>query len=149
MAKYKTYKKERYLFFWLSILAYFVPYVVVTACLLPMMKTATGMKWGIGMGVVFLNALPFVFGIFRKFRNGFPFFSFVPFLYLGLNGFFAMQVFQRYRAIFNWIELAFAVGLLVSCVFWYLHRKYKRKAQTVHDVLKSGLLDSLDLKEKK
>lgn len=138
---YKNYKKERYLFFWLSIAVYFIPYIVVTACLLPVIKTSVGMKFGIGLAVIFLNALPFIFGFFHGLRNAFPFFSFVPFLYLALHVFFTTEVFQNFQAVFNWIEFTFAVSLVFYCVFWRFHRKYKRKAQTVNDVLKSGLIE--------
>ena len=55
---YKTYKKQRFLFFWLAIVVYFLPYVIATACLLPLMKAGQGQKWAIGIGVIALNTLP-------------------------------------------------------------------------------------------
>lgn len=142
-ANYKTYKRERYLFFWLSILVYFVPYIVVTACLLPLMKTSTGQKVGIGMAVIFINALPCLAGIFHAFHAHYPFFNLVPFVYLGVREFFKMDIFQHYEGIFAWIEFTVALGIIAYCILWHFHRKYKRKAQTVNDVLRSGILQSM------
>lgn len=143
MTNYKTYKKGRYLFFWLSIAVYFVPYVVVTACLLPFMKAAQGMKWGIGLAVVALNALPFLGGILKGFRAHFPFVNIMALVFVLLAGFFTLELFRGYVTTFLWIELSAVLGSLAACVFWGLHRRYKRKAQTVNDVLKSGILQSV------
>lgn len=141
MTNYKTYRKERYLFFWLSVASYFMPYVVVTACLLPFIKTGVGMKWGMGLAVVALNALPFLGGIWKGFRAHFPFVNLLALVFVVLAGFFTLEIFQDYVTAFLWIELSAAVGSLAACVFWHFHRKYKRKAQTVGDIVKSGVLE--------
>ncbi len=138
---YKTYKKERYLFFWLSIAVYFVPYIIVTACLLPFVKTGGGMKWGMGLAVAALNALPFLGGILKGFRAHFPFINLLALAFVALAGFFTLELFQDYVTTFLWIELSAAVGSIAACVFWHFHRKYKRKSQTVGDIVKSGVLE--------
>lgn len=138
---YKTYKKERYSFFWLSIAVYFVPYIIVTACLLPFVKTGVGMKWGMGLAVAALNALPFLGGILKGFRAHFPFINLLALAFVALAGFFTLELFQDYVTTFLWIELSAAVGSIAACVFWHFHRKYKRKSQTVGDIVKSGVLE--------
>lgn len=143
MSKYKTYRKERYLFFWLSIVVYFVPYVVTTACLFPLVKSEPGTKWAVGLFVVFLFSLPFVTGIFKGFRAHFPFASPVADLTLFLLVFMTTNYFQSYLYTLLWISLAAGIGRYAACALWFLHRKYKRKCQTVSDVVKSGLLNSI------
>lgn len=144
MKKYKTYRKERCLFFWLSIAVYFIPYIVTTACLLPLVKEAPETKWAVGLFVVFLFSLPFVSGIFKGFRAHFPFASPVADLILFLLVFMTTNYFQSYLYTLLWISLAAGIGRYAACVLWFLHRKYKRKSQTVSDVIKSGLLNPLE-----
>lgn len=142
MKNYKTYQKQRYLFFWAALFVYFVPYVIATACLLPMMQAAQGVKWGIGFAVVALNAIPFLQGVFKSFRAHFPFVNLLAWLFVFLAWFFTMKLFSDYVYTFMTIELTAAIGSLVACILWFFHRKYKRKARTVSDILKSGLLES-------
>lgn len=137
---YKTYKKQRYLFFWAALLVYFVPYIAVTASLLPFMKVADGARVGIGLAVVALNAMPFLSGIMKGFRAHFPFFNVTAFVFVFLASFFTLSLFSSYVYTFTTIELTAAISSFLACVFWGLHRKYKRKAQTVSTVVKSGIL---------
>lgn len=139
--KYKSYRKQRYLFFWASIVVYFVPYLIATACLLPVMKATQGEKWAIGLAVMALNAIPFLTGIFKGFRAHFPFVNVIAFVFVILAAFFLSDIFQKYVYTFLTIESIALAGSIAACVLWFFHRKYKRKAQTVSDVLKSGLLD--------
>lgn len=139
--KNKTYKKERFLFFWLAIFVYFVPYVIATACLLPFVKAVQGVKWAIGLSVAALNAIPFLTGIFKGFRAHFPFVNLLSFVFVILAGFFTLDLFENYVYTFLTIEAVALAGSIGACVLWHFHRKYKRKAQTVNDVIKSGLLD--------
>lgn len=141
MSKYKTYKKQRFLFFWLSIIIYFIPYIITAACLLPFVKTDEGARWGIGLAVVALNALPFLVGIFKGFRAHFPFVNLLAVVFVLLAAFFLTDVFRNYVYTFLWIELAAVLGSVAACVLWYFHRKYKRKAQTVGDIARSGILE--------
>ncbi|MDE6273660.1 MAG: hypothetical protein K2L87_01260 [Clostridiales bacterium] len=141
---YKTYKKQRYLYFWGAILVYFVPYIVATAALLPFMRVTTGQKVGIGMAVAFLNALPFVSGIFKGFRAHFPLFNMTAFVFVVLASFFVLPLFSNYVYTFTTIELTAALSSFAACVLWGLHVKYKRKAQTVSTVVKSGVLSKDD-----
>lgn len=141
MKKYKTYKKQRYLFFWLAIAVCFVPYVVATSCLLPFMVTSDGQRVAIGLAVVFLNALPFVGGVLLNFRAHFPFFNLPALLFIVLAGFFLLDVFADYVSSFLVIETTAFVGGIAACVLWHFHRKYKRKSRTVSDVVKSGLVE--------
>lgn len=137
---YKTYKKQRYLFFWAALLVYFVPYISVTAALLPFMKINEGARVGIGIVVVAINVMPFVGGIMKGFRAHFPFFNTTAFLFVMLSSFFTLDAFSNYVYTFTTIECTAFIGCILSCLFWGLYLKYKRKAQTVSTVIKSGIL---------
>lgn len=140
MAKYKTYRKQRYIFFWISIVVYFVPYIIVTASLLPFAKTDEGVKWGIGLAVCALNAVPFVSGVLKGFRAHFPFVNLMAFIFLFLAAFFLSEVFQNYVYTFLWIELAAVVGSGAACVMWHYHRKYKGLNETYRANKKIGVI---------
>lgn len=137
----KNYKKQRYCFFYLTIAAYFLPYIAVTAALLPFTPESQGVKWGAGVLIVLLNALPFAYGVFHRFLAKVPFINFLAVVFVALSGFFSLDFFADYVYTFAWIEAAAAVGSVAACTFWLLHLKYKRQAQTVETVKKSGLLD--------
>lgn len=139
----KTYKTQRYLFFWLAIATYFIPVVVTTACLLPFMAQAKGMKWGIGIAVVALHSLGFVGGIFRGLRAHFPFINTTSFLFLVCALFFTADVFHDYVYSFMTIALVSFVSGIAACILWMMHEKYKRQSQTIATVLKSGLLKEM------
>ena len=64
MSKYKTFTKEKWLYFAFSIITYFLPFIIVSACLLPIVKEATGLKIAMGLGIMLINAIPFLMGIF-------------------------------------------------------------------------------------
>ena len=136
----KTYRKEKYIYFWLSFAAYFLPYVVATSCLLPLMEVSTGMKWSIGLAVILVNSLPFVGGVFRVLFSHTPFINMPAILFLFLAMFFTAPIFANYVYTFLVIESCAAVGGILATVFWFLHSTYKTKADTVHTVLKSGVL---------
>lgn len=137
---YNTYKKERYLYFWLSFAAYFLPYIITTCCLLPMVKETAGTKTAIGFAIVFINAIPFLGGVLRNIFAHLPFVNMIAIMFVALGTFFLADVFQHYVYSFLAIEGAAAAGSIVACVFWVLHRKYKTKAETVKTVVKSGVL---------
>ncbi len=137
---YKTYRKQRYLLFWLSVLVYFVPYIVATSCLLPVMRTDTGMKCGIGLAVIALNALPFLGGLFRGVLAHFPFINVLAIVFMALAAFFTLDLFSNYVYTFLTIEGTAAAGSIAACVLWHYHMKYKRKSQTISDIAKSGIL---------
>ena len=142
----KRYKWQRYLFFWLSIVAYFAPYVVATAALLPFMQTTPGMRVGIGLAIVALNALPFIGGLLRSLLSHVPFVNFLAFVFLFLAGFFTLELFGDYVSTFMVIEACAACGSVAACVLWRFHRRYKRQNQTVATVLKSGVLEAKEEK---
>ena len=137
---YKTYSKQRYIFFWLSVIVYFVPYIVATAFLIPPMSAARSMKWSIGLSVVLLNTLPFIGGMFRRILSHFPFVNLPAILFVLLAGFFLLDIFRSYVYTFLTIEATAAAGSVAACFMWHLHRKYKRQARTVKTVIKSGVL---------
>ena len=136
----KTYRKEKYIYFWLSFACYFLPFVIATAFLLPFMEESTGTKWSIGLAVVLVNTLPFVGGVFQVLFSHTPFINMPAILFVFLAMFFTAPVFSNYVYTFRVIESCAALGGILATVFWFLHRKYKTKADTVHTVLKSGVL---------
>ena len=138
MKSYKTFFKQKWAYFALSILAYFVPFIVVTACLLPLTMAATGAKVGIGLIVVVINAIPFLMGAFRMFFAHFPMFNMLAVVFLALAAFFRLDFFQYYADIFLWIEFAAALGSLVSCFCWAKFKKYSHWRESVKANVKSG-----------
>lgn len=138
MSDYKTYRKEKWLYFAFSIIAYFLPFVVVTACLLPMVKAAEGFKIAMGLGIVVINAIPFLMGAFKAFFAHFPMLNILAILFLALAAFFTMDAFKNYVDVFCWIELAAAVGSVISCILWGQFRKYSDFNKSMRATLKSG-----------
>lgn len=138
MANYKTFKKEKWLYFIFSVLAYFLPFIIVTAALFPMMKTASGLKVAMGMGIVIINAIPFLMGIFKAFFAHFPMLNILAIVFLLLAMFFTLDVFKNYVDKFLWIETAAAVGSVVSCILWAKYRKYSKWHESVKANVRSG-----------
>ena len=122
MATYKTYRKEKWLFFFLSIAAYFVPFIVVTSVFFPMMDVAKGYKVAIGLAVVAI----------------FPLFNMLSIVFLILAAFFTMDVFRYYVEIFLWIETAAAVGSVAACILWHYYRKFSGWHESIKANVKSG-----------
>ena len=144
MKKYKTFFKQKWVCFALSIVFYFVPVIVVTACLLPLTEASTGTKWAIGMGVLVIHAIPFFAGVIFSFLSHYPMFNIFPFLFLALQGFFTLDYFQYYAQIFKWIELAAAISSIASCICWGLFRKYSVWRESIKANVRSG---AFNLKE--
>lgn len=138
MADYRTYRKEKWICLALSILAYFLPSIVVSSVFLPMIKAASGFKVALGLGIVLINTVPFLMGVFRAFFAHFPMFNLLAAVFLLLAAFFTFDIFQRYVDIFLWIELAAALGSIASCIFWVKYRRYKEASRTVKDAVRSG-----------
>lgn len=138
MANYRTYTKEKWLYFALSIIAYFLPFVIVTACLLPMVNTSGGFKAAMGLGIVLINAIPFLMGVFKSFFAHFPMFNILAVVFLCLAAFFTLDVFHNCVDKLLWIELAAAVGSIASCILWGKHRKYSQYQKTMKATVGSG-----------
>lgn len=135
---YKTYFRQKWLCFSLSIISYFLPFVVVTACMLPFVKAAEGVKIAIGLGIVLINAIPFLTGVFRAFFAHFPMLNIIAIIFLFIYGFFTLDAFIKSREAFCWIELAAALGSVASCVFWGLYLKYADYRRAVKATVGSG-----------
>lgn len=147
MKSYKTFFKQKWVFFALSIIFYFVPFIVVTACLLPLTEATQGVKWAIGLGVVFINAIPFLMGVFRSIFAHFPMLNILAFVFLALSAFFMLDYFQYYAEIFLWIELAAGIGSIASCICWAQFRKYTTWRESVKANVKSGAFTVKEDKE--
>jgi len=135
---YKTFRKEKWLYFALSIVAFFLPMVITTACLLPIVQAASGIKIAVGFGVMLLNSLIFLSGIFHNFRAHFPMLNLPALIYLFLREFFLLPIFANFADILSWIELAAFFGSIASCILWGLHRKYARYVESVKATVASG-----------
>ncbi len=140
MPKYKSFKKEKWIFFALSIVVYFVPFIIVTACLFPFMtKADAGYRWALGIVMVLINAVPFLMGIFRTVLAHFPMLNTVALVFCVLGLLFNFEIFAEYMDKFLWIELTAAVCSIASCVFWGLHKKYARYSESIKAAKKSGM----------
>ena len=140
MSEYKSWRKEKWLCFVLSIACYFVPFVIVTAVLLPMTEISTGTKWGIGMAIVLINSLFFFWGAFHSFMAHFPMLNIPAFLFLALDSFFTLEIFREYVGIFRWIELSAVLGSIAACILWQKFRKYSDWSESVKAISRSGML---------
>lgn len=138
MAKYRTFTKEKWLYFAFSIVAYFLPFTIVTAFLLPIMKAAKGLKIAIGMAVIFINALPFLQGLLEFLFSHYPMINTFALIYICISSFFSLDIFQTYRFYFNWIELSAVIGSIISTVLWAKYRKYSHYQKTMKANVKSG-----------
>lgn len=135
---YKTFKKEKWLYFGLSIVAYFLPFIVVTAVFFPMIEAATGFKFALGLGVVLINTIPFLMGVYRSFFAHFPMLNMLAIVFLLLAVFFTMEIFQYYVQVFCWIEGAAALGSIASCILWGKFRKYSHWHESIKANVRSG-----------
>ncbi len=138
MADYKTYAKEKRLYFAFSVIAYFLPFITVTASLLPMVEAARGLKIAMGLGIAFVNAIPFLMGLFKAFFAHFPMLNILAIVFLCLAAFFTLDVFKKCVDNLLWIELAAATGSILSCVLWAKYRKYADYNRTMKATVKSG-----------
>lgn len=138
MADFKTFKKEKWLYFSLSIIAYFLPFIIVTACLMPLVSAAQGVKAAIGLGIVFINAIPFLIGVFRSVFAHFPMLNILSLAFLFLAAFFALDIFRACVDKLLWIETAAALGSVLSCIFWGKHKKYSRWRESVKANVRCG-----------
>ena len=135
---YKTFKKEKWLYFGLSIVTYFLPFIIVTAVFFPMIEAATGFKFALGFWIVVINTIPFLMGVFRAFFAHFPMLNVLSIVFLFLAVFFTMEIFQYYVQVFCWIEGAAAVGSVASCILWGKFRKFSRWHESIKANVRSG-----------
>lgn len=136
---YRTFKKEKWLFFALSIIVYFVPFIIVTACMFPFMKKAdTTYRWALGIAMLLLHAAPFLVGIIRGILAHFPMLDTIAIAFCLLGAFFNFQIFADYTSKFLWVEGVAAISSIIACVFWGLHKKYARYAESIKANVKSG-----------
>ena len=139
MANYKTFAKEKWLYFTFSIAFYFLPFIIVTACLMPLMKRGDeGLKIAVGFAVIFINALPFLQGLLEHIFSHFPMINTFAIIYVCISAFFTLDIFQNYRNYFNWIELSAFIGSFISCILWGKYRKYSRWRESVKANVRSG-----------
>ena len=138
---YKTFKKEKWLFFALSIAVYFLPFIITTACFLPVMVASVGFKAAIGGAIIIINSIPFLMGIFKSFFAHFPMLNILAIVFLFVGAFFMMDIFQQYAEIFLWIEFSATLGSIVACVLWSRYRKYARYSESVKATVASGAFE--------
>ena len=148
MSNYKTYTKEKWLYFALAIAVYFVPFIVVISVYLPFVKQATGFKVALGLALVAINSIPLVMGLFKNMFIHYPMLMGLPFIaiFLMSASFFKLSVFKELSTTLCWIETAALAGIIVSTVFWAKFRKYSKYQQSVKANVHSG---AFVLKEEK
>lgn len=135
----KAYRRAKWLCFACSILFYFLPFIIVTLCMIPTVKTDKGTRCAMAISIIVLNALPFIGGLIRHITAHFPMINFLSILFLLLYSFFTMKIFQNYVYKFCWIELSAAVGSILACVFWNKYKKNSRKVEIAKTNKEMGL----------
>lgn len=138
MTGYKTFNKEKRIYFVLAIIVYFLPFTVVAACLLPFLKAAEGVKVAAGFAIAAVNAIPFLAGVFKSFYAHFPMMNIMAVVFLLLAAFFKTDAFNGFADKLCWIELCAAVGSVASCILWTKYRKYAGYSKTMKATVKSG-----------
>lgn len=138
MSKYRTFAKEKRIYFILALVAYFLPFLIVTASLIPLVKTTHGLKIAMGLGIVLINAIPFLMGIFKAFFAHFPMLNVLAIVFIMLAAFFTLDIFRGCVDKLLWIELAAAFGSVISCLLWGKYRKYSKWNESVKANIKSG-----------
>lgn len=136
----REYRRAKWLCFAFSILSYFLPFIIVTVCLIPAVKTDSGTRCAMVISIILLNALPFIGGMIRHITAHFPMINFLSIFFLLLYSFFTMQIFQNYVYKFCWIELSAALGSVVSCVFWNKYKKNARKLEIAKTNKEMGVI---------
>lgn len=140
----KTYKKKKWLFFSLTIIAYFAPLIVSVSCFFPFMKySSEGVKIACGLVLVIANTLPFITGIVRHFMTHCPFLNVVAIAFCFLAFIFNSNALKNYTYSLIIIEICSAIGSIIACVFWGMYLKAKEQAGTMSTLKKSGALDEL------
>lgn len=138
MANYKTYRKEKWLFFCLAWAAYIIPVVVTTSIYFPMIQASTGTKIGLGAMLVIINVAPASIACLRSFLVKYPMFNVFALMFLILSAFFTMDAFQYYVQIFEIIESAALLGCTVWCILWHYYRKFGGWHESIRANVKSG-----------
>lgn len=145
---YRTYKKEKWTCLLLSIVTYFLPFIVVSSIFFPIITVPKGFKFALGFGVLVINTVPFLMGVCRSFFAHFPMFNIIAVVFMCLAVFFTMDIFQYYVEVFCWIEGAAAAGSILSCVFWAEFKKYSDWRQSNKANIKSGAFVMKEEKQK-
>ena len=145
---YKTYKKEKWIYLLLSIIVYFLPFIVVSSIFFPIITASKGFKFALGFGILVINTISLLIGFYMSFFAHFPMLNRVAVIFMLLGTFFTMEIFQYYVEVFYWIEGAATVGSILSCVFWAKFKKYSDWHQSIKANIKSGAFVMKEEKQK-
>lgn len=143
MSKVKTigyYRAAKWICLAASVLFYFLPFIIVTACLIPVTQQSEGTSFALGLAIIGLNSLPFIGGIFKSIFAHLPMINGLSIVFLMLYSFFTLQLFQDFVSVFCWIELSAAIGSVISCVFWVLYLKNKSRLDIAKTNKQMGLI---------
>lgn len=125
MADLRTCKRQKRLYFILSLAAFFGPCIGAVAAFFPFFDYATGYKVAIGFVLVLLHTSILAGGIWGNIRAHFPMLSPLPFIICILYGFFTIDFFHRFVNALIIIEAIIACGMIISAVFWSKYSKAK------------------------
>lgn len=141
MTAYKTYKKQKYTYLVLSVIAFFAPLVTAIGVFFPSFEYSTGAKAAIGCIIILLHTSVFAAGIWNNIRIHYPMLSPLPLLFCLLYGFFTLDFFEKFVIPLAIIELIALFGEILSAIFWIKFRKYSRYSDSVKAISQSGMLD--------
>lgn len=147
MANYKTYKKEKWIYFFASIFAFLAPMIVAIASFFPFFDYNVPSKVAFGGVLVLLHTSVFAAGVWGSIRAHYPMLSPLPFVVIILYTLFQIDFFQKYVNALVIIEGIIACGMIASAVFWGKYRKYSTKATSMDAVVGSGLLKNYEEKK--
>lgn len=141
MPKHNTFKKEKWIFFILTVFIYFVPFIVVTACLFPMMKKAdAGYRWALGIILVLMRVIPFVLRSLHSLVAHCPMLDLTSIVLFVVAFLFRFEIFADYQDKFLIILAVSALSSIISTVLWFLFKYFNKQAGIIKTVDKSGII---------
>ncbi|MGN0807992.1 MAG: hypothetical protein ACI4MN_06070 [Candidatus Coproplasma sp.] len=140
MPKYKTFKKEKWVFLILSVFIYFVPFIVVTACLFPLMNKAdAGYRWALGIVLVLMRVVPFILRSLHSAVAHCPMLDLTSLVLFLVALSFRFDIFADYQDKFLIILGVSVASSIISTVFWFLYKKYAAYHTSIKAAKKSGM----------
>ena len=140
MSDFKTYKKQKRVYFCFAIMAYLIPLIVAISCFFPFFDYNIGYKVAFGFVIALVHMTVFGAGLWHSVRAHYPMLSPLPFLIIMMYTLCAFDFFQKFVHALIVIEIIAAAGMILSAVFWTKYRKYKRFADSVKAVVSSGII---------
>lgn len=140
MPKFNPFREKKWVLFILSVFIYFVPFIVVTACLFPMMKKAdVGYRLALGIVLVLMRVVPFILRSLHSLVAHCPMLDLTSIVLFFVAISFRFGIFADYQDKFLIILGVSALSSIVSSVLWFLFKKYNKSTGEYKTMRDSGM----------